>query len=532
MRKIFTILLVSFSLVATAQTELVFVFFKDKPNKAAFYTNPLSELSQKSLDRRTKLGIPLTDQDAPLESAYIQNIRNLGFTVTDYSKWLNGVAVNATSAQIQTLSQQSYVDHVESFVKNPTAGKKASKIEKFKEYSNREILTNYNYGSGLAQINQINARALHLAGFTGAGMTVAVIDTGFPTVNTGNAFKRLRDNDKIKGGYNFINKSNDIYNQNLNSHGTICLGTIGGYLENQFVGTAPDADFYLYATEDGDNEIPEEQLYWIEAAEEADRKGVDLISTSLGYYEFDDSRYDYKYEDMNGTTTFIARGAQIAAEKGIFVTFAAGNEGNNAWHYIITPADNAKVFSIGAVTAQGASVSFSSYGPNSSGIIKPDAAARGAETYTVYNGQVTQASGTSLANPVAAGGIACLLQALPQNISREEIRNRLKQNASLYPNPSNQMGYGILNLYKTYQSFLGVDDVKQTKIQIYPNPAKDIVNVKTDDLIKSIEIYDSLGRIIKSEVSKTINITELDKGIYFLKVKTASGESIEKIIKE
>ena len=94
------------------------------------------------------------------------------------------------------------------------------------------------------------------------------------------------------------------------------------------------------------------------------------------------------------------------------------------------------------------------------------------------------------------------------------------------------MGYGILNLYKTYQSFLGVDDVKQTKIQIYPNPAKAIVNVKTDDLIKSIEIYDSLGRIIKSEVSKTINITELDKGIYFLKVKTASGGSIEKIIKE
>lgn len=45
-RKIFTILSVSFSLVATAQTELVFVFFKDKPNKSAFYNNPLSELTQ------------------------------------------------------------------------------------------------------------------------------------------------------------------------------------------------------------------------------------------------------------------------------------------------------------------------------------------------------------------------------------------------------------------------------------------------------------------------------------------------------
>ena len=39
------------SVYGFAQTELVFVFFKDKPNKASFYANPLSELTQKSLDR-------------------------------------------------------------------------------------------------------------------------------------------------------------------------------------------------------------------------------------------------------------------------------------------------------------------------------------------------------------------------------------------------------------------------------------------------------------------------------------------------
>lgn len=104
MRKIFTIVSVGISLYAAAQTELVFVFFKDKPNKAAFYSNPLSELTQKSLNRRTNLGITLTDQDAPIEPTYIQNIKNHGFTVTDYSKWLNGVGVNATSAQIAQLS--------------------------------------------------------------------------------------------------------------------------------------------------------------------------------------------------------------------------------------------------------------------------------------------------------------------------------------------------------------------------------------------------------------------------------------------
>ena len=535
-RKIFTILSLSFSLIATAQTELVFVFFKDKPNKAAFYSNPLSELSQKSLDRRSNLGIALVDQDAPIEPSYITNVQNLGFEVTDYSKWLNGVAVNATAAEIQILSQQSYVDHVESFVRNPNGKKRTEKIDKFKvcnqQFANRDILTTFNYGNGLAQINQVNIRALHVAGFTGAGMTIAVIDTGFPSVNTGNAYKRLRDNGRIKGGYNFISKNTDIYNTSLNTHGSICLGTIGGYLDNQFVGTAPDADFYLYASEDGANEIPEEQLYWIEAAEEADRKGVDVITTSLGYTTFDDSRYDYTYNDMNGSTTFIARGAQIAAEKGIFLTVAAGNDGNNTWHYVATPADNAKVFTIGAVTSQGSSSSFSSYGPNSAGVVKPDGSARGTDTYTVFGSQVTQASGTSLANPLAAGGVACLLQSLPKTISREEIKSKLRQNASLYPNPSAQMGYGILNFYKTYQSYLGVDELKKMKVNIYPNPAKSTIHISSDKPIQSIAIYDMLGRLIRTETQNTINVSPLAKGNYLLKIKIGDQDLVEKFIKE
>ena len=61
------------------------------------------------------------------------------------------------------------------------------------------------------------------------------------------------------------------------------LGAIGGYLQDVFVGAAPDADFYLYRSENAAVEIPEEELYWIEAAEEADRKGVEIITSSLGY---------------------------------------------------------------------------------------------------------------------------------------------------------------------------------------------------------------------------------------------------------
>ena len=253
MRKIIQLYFLLFFSFVFSQTELVFVYFKDKPNASAFLANPLSELSQKALDRRTNLGIAITAQDAPIEPAYIQNIQNLGFTVNDKSKWLNGVAVNATAAQIAQLQAEPSVLKVESFVKNNPSGKTAKK-EKFPKNLSSKI--SFNYGNSLAQIEQVNLRTLHVQGFTGAGVSIAVIDTGFPTVNTGSAFARMRSNNQIKHVYNFISKNTDVYNTSLNSHGTNCLGIIGGYLDGTFVGAAPDADFYLYATEDGTKEIP------------------------------------------------------------------------------------------------------------------------------------------------------------------------------------------------------------------------------------------------------------------------------------
>ncbi|UOE41973.1 S8 family peptidase [Chryseobacterium suipulveris] len=533
MKKLLSFILVGAVMFMSAQTELVFVYFKDKPNKAAFYANPLSELSQKSLDRRTKYGIALNDQDAPIEPTYIQNIQNLGFTVTDYSKWMNGVAVNATSAQIAQLEQQSYVQSVERFIKHPTGGKpEIKKVNKFEEFDN-SVRTTFNYGTGLSQINQINLRPLHIAGYTGTGITIAVIDTGFPRVNTGSAYARIRNNGQIKGGYNFINKSSDIYNTALHNHGSYCLGTIAGYIDNQYVGSAPDADFYLYATEDAYNEFPEELIYWTEAAEEADRKGVDIISTSLGYYDFDDTRYNLLYSDMNGTTSFIARTAQIAVEKGIFVLAAAGNEALTYWHYIITPADNEKVFTVGGVNSVGVSSSFSSFGPNSVGVIKPDASARGTNTAMAYNNSATTSSGTSFATPLAAGGVACLIQALP-NKSLAELRDLLRENSSEYPNTTAQMGYGILNFGNTLNAVLATDNsTKFNSLKIYPNPVINNFTFDTTEKISSVELYDVLGRKLQSlQNQKTNSVEQLKSGVYFLKVKTDKNEYVEKIIKK
>ncbi|AYZ36446.1 T9SS C-terminal target domain-containing protein [Chryseobacterium indologenes] len=519
---------------AFAQTELVFVYFKDKPNKAAFFANPLSELTQKSLNRRLTLGISLNDQDAPIEQSYIQNLQNLGFTVTDYSKWLNGAAVNATPAQITLLQTQPFVLSVESFARNTSTTVKQLPSHKWDDQAtSNKILTNFNYGSGSAQIDQVNIRPLHIAGFTGTGISIAVIDSGFPTVNTGAAFSKIWNNNQIKAGYDFVTKTGDIYNTTLNSHGTAILGAIGGYLENIFVGSAPDADFYLYRTENAAVEIPEEELYWIEAAEEADRKGVEIITSSLGYHVFDDSKYNYTYADMNGSISFIARAAGIAAEKGIFVLAAAGNSGDKPWHYLLTPSDNTNVFSIGGVDSTGNSSVFSSFGPNSAGVIKPDGSAQGTNTTTVFDNATITVNGTSIATPIAAGGVACFIQAFP-NMNREQIRTKLRQTASLYPNHTDQMGYGILNFGSIYNAVLGTSESSKKEIlKIYPNPVKNILHIVSKDEIQSLEIYDNLGRLLqKNNQQKSVNVEGFAKGTYYLKIRTKNKTIYEKLIKD
>lgn len=536
MKKILLFCLLTGYSLSFAQTSLVFVFFKDKPNKAAFYANPLSELSQKSLSRRTALGIPLNDQDAPIEPSYITNIQNLGFTVTDYSKWLNGVAVHATPAQISLLQSQTYVNSVESFARNTSGVPKMNHINKWEDpvTNTNKTLTVFDYGAGAQQIDQINLRPLHLAGYTGTGVTIAVIDTGFPNVDTGSAFQRLWNYGHIKGGYDFVTKTTDIYNPSLNIHGTVVLGAIGGFVQDTFVGSAPDADFYLYRSENATVEIPEEELYWIEAAEEADRKGVDMITTSLGYSTFDDPKYNYSYANLNGTTSFIARGAEIAVNKGIFVLFAAGNSGVQPWHYILTPADNAKVFTIGSVDAAGASSDFSSYGPNSVGVIKPDASARGTAAVTVSNNNSTlPVSGTSIATPIAAGGVACLIQAF-STMNRDLMRDKLRQTASLYPNHTDQMGFGILNFGSLYNNVLNTSElVKKNNIAIFPNPVKNILNIASEKEIISLEVYDNLGRLITTATNqKSIKVEDFSKGVYYLKIKTKDAIYYEKFIKE
>ena len=174
----------------------------------------------------------------------------------------------------------------------------------------------------------ISADHLHISDFTGEGITVAVLDAGFPNVNTMGAFQRLRDAGNLLDGYDFVNRNADVYAYTGNTHGTKVLSTMAGFIQDQFVGTAPDASYYLFRTEDASSENPVEESYWVEAAERADSLGVDIINTSLGYKDMIIQITVYTCNDLDGNTAFITRGANIAFEKGMLLVNSAGNSGS------------------------------------------------------------------------------------------------------------------------------------------------------------------------------------------------------------
>jgi len=516
--------------------DLVLIKFNDKPSADTYFDNPLLMLSQKSLDRRAKYDIELNMQDVPVETAYVTQVEAIGIQPILISKWFNGIFAWCTDAQISQAESLGFVSEVETFVQNKfktgDGTPLTNKLFVPNESQTENGITDFVYGATETQVTQLNLQYLHNLGFTGEGITIAVMDNGFPGVNTESGFAYIRNNGQIKGGYNFIDNNENIYSRG--SHGTVVLSTIGGYIENQFVGTAIDADFYLFITENTDHELPDEEVNWIAAAERADSIGVDVINTSLGYSDFDDPKYDYTYEDMDGQTTFITRGAQIAAEKGIMVVNSAGNSGNDSWHYITAPADGVDVFTIGAVRSDNTAAGFSSFGPTADGRIKPDVDALGSNAAVIRpNGQIDFSSGTSFSSPIMAGAMACLIQAYPE-VHPAIMRENVRKSAHLYENPTDQLGYGIPDFGEAYNIMMSVQDFEASSVVVYPNPSSGIVNIQSEKPIRQLQLISVEGKIVrKYNSSNQINIQDLPKGIYVLKIQLENGETqVQKLIKK
>ncbi len=304
-----------------------------------------------------------------------------------------------------------------------------------------------NYGSAYTQVHIHNGEFLHNRGFTGKGITIAVIDAGFNNYKTIHAFDSLRAHKLLLGEKDFVDFDNSVNEDD--AHGEECLSIIAANVPGKMVGTAPDAGFWLLRSENANSEYPVEEHNWAAAAEFADSAGTDMISSSLGYTQFDDSIFDHTYNDFYKKTTMISRAAIAASGKGIIVTNSAGNEGNSRWKYLVFPADDDSICSVGATDNAGKIASFSSYGYP--GKVKPDMASVGLGSTIYTSAGVMTGSGTSFSNPNINGLIACLWQAFPQfnNIS---ILKAVYKSCPNYNKPDNRLGYGLPDMIKAYDT--------------------------------------------------------------------------------
>lgn len=526
MKKTILFLLLICATYTYAQQD-AWVYLTNKPNQATALANPLTILSQKALDRKALHNVAVDYRDVPVEISYINQIKNsAGITVMAKSKWFNCLHVRGTESAINSLLNLSFVDAVYFADTSLNARQELSNNQNNEE----ESLVTFAYGNASNQVTMLNVDYLHDLNYTGEGITIAVIDAGFPNVDTMSAFQRLRDNGDLLDGYDFVDRTSNVYASTASDHGTMVLSTMAGFLLNQYVGTAPDASYYLFRTEDVANENPVEESYWVEAAEMADSLGVNIINTSLGYTTFDNPNYNYTTANMDGNTAFITKGANIAFEKGLLLVNSAGNSGNSSWGIVGAPADAAGVLSIGAVDASQNYASFSSRGNATQPTQKPDVVAQGQSSAVInQNNTIINASGTSFSSPIMAGAIASLWQ-IDLSKTNAEIMQIVRESSSQYANPDYFLGYGIPDFSAAY-AVLNVND-NTLETNVYPNPTKGSFFVNFPSFNESIEvsIYSVLGKLLYQKVlepSNNVDISNLSNGVYFAVI--ASSKSINKI---
>ncbi|HEY0743081.1 MAG TPA: S8 family peptidase [Chryseosolibacter sp.] len=524
------------SLSGFAQVNRYMVFFKDKTGTPFSVSNPNQFLSDKAIERRVKQEIAISEQDLPVTPAYTQGVAQTGADVFFATRWLNGVLVQCDASLITSVLALPFVTRVE-FVAPQQRLQKTGRLKGLFRIRESEP----GGAQTRTQLSMLGIPEMHADGFHGEGVTIALLDGGFPGVNTIAPFQEMfaegRYNDVVS--HDFVRNTGNVFQ--YDDHGTKVLSVIAADIPDQFTGGASQANFQLYVTEDGSSEYRIEEYNWLFAAERADSAGVDIISSSLGYYDFDLANMNYSTAQMDGKTAIVTQAAQLAAARGIIVVTSAGNEGNiPSWRIITAPADGVDVVAVANVNAQGVASPSSSRGPSSDQRIKPDLAALGSGvTIIQQSGAVGSASGTSLAAPLITSLIAGVWQKYP-DYTAKEIVAALKKTASRSGNPDNVIGYGIPSYVRLSDYF---DRQGEASFDVYPNPAFDTLTISPADPDEipscKIELISRLGQIITTdEVSFTwannafrADISDLSSGIYFVRLTTPDRKFVYRIVK-
>jgi subtilisin family serine protease len=421
------------------------LYLKDKGVPETAVASPETFLSAEALERRTKRNVEITLSDVPIASSHLASIVATGVRVVTQSKWSSSVVVESDdSLSVERLKALPVVDSVVCVWQGNdrlTATACSQDTSLLTPDCEKSAET---YGYGAFQLKMLNGMRLHDAGRKGQEMRIAVIDAGFLHVDRISAFASLR----LLGTHNMVFPGHSVFCED--DHGTKVLSCLGANLPGVMIGAAPEASYLLIKSEDTRFEYPIEEDYWAAAIEYADSVGIDIVSSSLGYYRFDTADTIYTPSDLDGRTAFISRVAQTAADKGILVFCSAGNEGRHEWEKITFPADAPDVLTVGAVADDEQLSAFSSKGFTADYRVKPDVVALGSGVCVIdADGAMQHTNGTSFSTPVVAGLGACLWQALPW-LDNKELIALIRRTASQAEQPDAERGYGIPDLYKAY----------------------------------------------------------------------------------
>jgi len=264
-------------------------------------------------------------------------------------------------------------------------------------------------------------------GYTGKGVTVALIDTGAD-----------RDHEALAGKIvafkDFVNNQTASYDDN--GHGTHCASLIAG---EKGTGVAPGASLLVIKVMDREGACylsdALKALDW--CLENKDRYGIKVISFSVGG------------ESPSDGTSLLDEACNKMVEEGLIMCVAAGNSGPAA-SSIVIPGDAENVITVGAVDSFGAIFELSSRGPTAKGDTKPDLVTFGVDVVSALAGSkrgMSSVSGTSMAVPQVSGAAALLLEAKPDLAPADVKRVLLKTADNLGASgQDNVYGYGALNL--------------------------------------------------------------------------------------
>ena len=425
----------------------VWVHFRDRDLSRDELTAALAA-AERALDPRAQrrralrgaghdAGLLVDAGDLPVSPRYRAAVAATGATPRRQSRWLNAASFDATPAQIAAIAALPFVSRVDLVAKLRRAPLPAPR--ELAPTAKADIDTGA-YGLSFDGLAQINVPAVHAEGWTGSGVVVALLDTGFKL--THEALLHV----PVLAAWDFVNDDPIVANEaedlaTQHNHGTWVLSGVAARAPGLLAGPAPEASFLLAKTENVASETPIEEDNWVAGLEWAEGFGADLVSSSLGYYEW------YLFEDLDGDTAVTTRAADAAAQRGLLVLTAAGNERQTDWGHILAPADADSALAVGAVYLDGTITYFSSPGPTADGRIKPDVCALGYQVPVVSISDDVSAvavSGTSLATPLVAGVAALMLQRAPGLTAMQAIE-ALRATASRAAAPDVDYGWGVVD---------------------------------------------------------------------------------------